>query len=362
MLCFWANERKFQGILLDYGKKFLTERPLTFFYIPVFILLAIGLVALIVWQHSCFASVFHSNNNFFDFNNTGFWEILNILELIWGLSFLRDAFNFCVSGNSTDWYWNRPNKTSCYAPYQRLLCKHWGSVVGGSFLNAFLTVPRLIVELFVCHPQTCCSGLGTTCYNSCSWFSCLFDLVRSDAYSYINLSGIPFCNSARQTKKINERNPSYIGSHSPMDHYRFAAHAFLIPVTLLTTWFILRARVWNPNVWHWLVLTFVIIAILSWFINILADAAEGIQTSFLAERELENGNYKYMQRLLPSYRVPLEHLERRVHGEGDGFLWSSYSIICLSTFLYSYFLFYLSILITFILICIILFKYWRQNL
>lgn len=105
-----------------------------------------------------------------------------------------------------------------------------------------------------------------------------------------------------------------------MDHYRFAAHAFLIPAALLTTWFILRARVWNPNVWHWIVLTFVLIVILSWFINILADAAEGLQTSFLAERELENGNYKYMQRLLPSYRVPLEHLERRVHGEGDGFL------------------------------------------
>jgi len=53
--------------------------------------LAIGLIALIVWQHSCFASVFHGNNNFFDFNNSGVWEILNILELIWGLSFLRDA-------------------------------------------------------------------------------------------------------------------------------------------------------------------------------------------------------------------------------------------------------------------------------
>jgi hypothetical protein len=59
--------------------------------------------------------------------------------------------------------------------------------------------------------------------------------------------------------------------------------------------------------------------ILNWFINIIADAAEGIQTSYLAERELENGNYKFMQRLLPSFRVPLEHLERRLHGEGDGF-------------------------------------------
>lgn len=79
--------------MLDYGKKFLTERPHSFFYIPFFILLAIGLFALIVWQHCCFSSVFHGNNNFFNFNNTGIWEILNILELIWGLGFLRDACN-----------------------------------------------------------------------------------------------------------------------------------------------------------------------------------------------------------------------------------------------------------------------------
>ena len=91
MLCWWANERKFQGLMLDYGKRFLTERPISFFYIPVFILFAIGLIALIVWQHCCFSSASASNNNFFNFSNPGFWGILNILELIWGLRFLRDA-------------------------------------------------------------------------------------------------------------------------------------------------------------------------------------------------------------------------------------------------------------------------------
>ena len=138
--------------------------------------------------------------------------------------------------------------------------------------------------MFVCHPQTCCSGLGSCCYNSCSWFTCFFDLVRSDAYSYINLSGIPFCNAARQTKKINERNPSFIGNHSPMSHYKFAVCAFLVPLTLLISWFILRARVWTPSLWHWIVLTVVIYSVLTWFIDILSDASEGLQTSFLSER------------------------------------------------------------------------------
>lgn len=94
MLCWWANERKFQGLMLDYGKRFLTERPINFLYIPVFILLAIGLIALIVWQHSCFASGFGGGNNFFNFAAPGIWGILNILELIWGLRFLRDACTF----------------------------------------------------------------------------------------------------------------------------------------------------------------------------------------------------------------------------------------------------------------------------
>lgn len=42
---------------------------------------------------------------------------------------------FCVSGNAVDWYWKGKNNT--FAPLMRLMCRHWGSVVGGSFLNAF---------------------------------------------------------------------------------------------------------------------------------------------------------------------------------------------------------------------------------
>lgn len=82
--------------MLDYAKKFLFERPITFLYIPVFILFTIGLIALFVWQHCCFSSVFGGSNNFFNFNNGGIWGILNILQFIWGLRFLRDACKFIV--------------------------------------------------------------------------------------------------------------------------------------------------------------------------------------------------------------------------------------------------------------------------
>jgi len=96
MLLWYANERKFQGLMLDYGKRFLTERPLTFFYIPFFMLLAFGLLALFIWQHCCFSSALGSGNNFFNFANGGFWTVLNVLQLIWGFRFLRDACKFTI--------------------------------------------------------------------------------------------------------------------------------------------------------------------------------------------------------------------------------------------------------------------------
>lgn len=142
MLCIYINEVKFQGYMLEYSVKFLNQNPNTFLYIPVYILFHIGLVALIVWQHCCFSSFYKGGNNFWNFASSGVFDVFNILEYFWALQFLKDSctflyysVNFCVSGNAVDWYWSR--QSSCYQSYQRLVCKNWGSVVGGSFLNAF---------------------------------------------------------------------------------------------------------------------------------------------------------------------------------------------------------------------------------
>ena len=158
------------------------------------------------------------------------------------------------------------------------------------------------------------SKLGTCCYNKCSWFTCFWDLVRTDAYSYINISGIPYCNSARNCKKICESSPTFIGSQSPIKHYKFAAHVLCVSAVFLMTWFILRYRVQYPNVWHYILLIVVIYMSVTWFIDMIANAAEGLQTSYLAERELENGEHQYMQKMNPTYRKELDHWERRPRG------------------------------------------------
>ena len=96
MLCLYSNEIKFQGYMLEYATRFLNQNPQVFLYIPVFLLLHIGLAALIIWQHSCFSSTFQNSHNFWNFSSSGFWDILNVLEYIWGLQFLRDACNFHI--------------------------------------------------------------------------------------------------------------------------------------------------------------------------------------------------------------------------------------------------------------------------
>lgn len=204
--------------------------------------------------------------------------------------------NFCVSGNAVDWYWTR--HSACYQPYQRLICKNWGSVVGGSFLNTFFEVPTLLIELIVCHPNTCCSKLGTMCYNTCNLFTCFFELVRTDAYSYINLTGIPFCDAARQCAKLCDRSKQFVGYHSAMKHYRLAAHIASISFVFFWAFWILDYRTLNFDLWNVAILVLAIYGTVTWFIGIHTDSAEGLQTSYLAELELE-GEHQYMQKILP---------------------------------------------------------------
>lgn len=197
LICMYANEIKIHAIFLEYAVLYLNQHPQVYLYIPVFLILSLGLIALIVWQHCCFTSRIGSNNDFFNLNNSGVWGIFNILELIWGIQFLRDAFHFCVSGNATEWYWKRDSFTNCYNPYRRLICYHWGSVVAGSFFNAFFLIPSMIADTFRCYPNTFCSKAGKTCANRCFCYKFLFDLVRTDVYPYINFTGLSYCEAAK---------------------------------------------------------------------------------------------------------------------------------------------------------------------
>lgn len=101
-----------------------------------------------------------------------------------------------------------------------------------------------------------------------------------------------------------------------MKHYRFVATVACVTLAMIGSYFVLRFRVWDYSLWHFGFLVFWLYAIITWFVQIHADAAEGLQTSFLAEHELEN-DYNFMQRILPTYRKELGFLDGRQKMDGN---------------------------------------------
>lgn len=79
MLVMYKKALTLQGIFLDYSRKFIEANSHVFFYIPLFILLTIGLVALFLFQHAAFASKHPSSNNFFNFIGSGLLCWLNLI-------------------------------------------------------------------------------------------------------------------------------------------------------------------------------------------------------------------------------------------------------------------------------------------
>ena len=146
----------------------------------------------------------------------------------------------------------------------------------------------LFIELFTCHPNTCCKGLGKKCDKCCcAW---LFSYVRTDIYGYINLSGVPFCNAGTACyENCRYAQNHFVGFFNPLKHYRFAASVFLVTLMYILGSIYVNKRVYSFFWWQNVVLIVISYAVVCWFVDISADAAEGILTSYLTEYRLGLG-------------------------------------------------------------------------
>lgn len=111
--------------------------------------------------------------------------------------------------------------------------------------------------------------------------------MRTDAYAYINLSGVPYCNAARQCEALCQYSEVFRSSQSCIRLYRIAAHIFLVAIVAVICYFILAARSSYTN---WYILALVIFGaycVVTYFIDILADAAEGLMVCYLSEQNLD---------------------------------------------------------------------------
>lgn len=80
--------------MLKYSNIFLFQNYLTFIYIQIFLIFIWGLLALIWFQNMAFQSRFAEDNSSLNYRNSGILSYLNLIQLLWGLQFLRDSCNF----------------------------------------------------------------------------------------------------------------------------------------------------------------------------------------------------------------------------------------------------------------------------
>ena len=126
-------------------------------YVPIFIVLFFLLILLIAFQllavWSSGTLVFREDSPFYDVRafTSSLFSFLTFIEFLWGMSFLKESFNFCVSGYAIQWYYYKEedeHQISIWKGLKLLLKYHWGSVVGGSFMLQFFYVPDLIGDYF----------------------------------------------------------------------------------------------------------------------------------------------------------------------------------------------------------------------
>lgn len=165
-----------------------------------------------------------------------------------------------------DWYF-RKNPNFCVS-FKAWICKHVGSVAGGSFLGAFFYIPCLIIDI-------CCNGMDCGC----------LDFPRSDAYPYLYMTGASYCPSVRQCQYLCSRSKICRGNESTNFMYSLSARIIPTLVTLLIVYWISWTTLNYQSINEYLLLGifFIGLYIVCFFVDIHVCVAEALMISFLAE-------------------------------------------------------------------------------
>ena len=161
---------------------------------------------------------------------------------------------------------------------------NFGSVIACSFITTFFAFFDLLFDIF--KPTDKNSTYARVCGCFCSCFMRIWDLVRSDAMSYVILSGNPLCNSARYCEYLCDKSLLTEYSQSCSRIYRISAHFFIASLTLLYFLFMTQ----NTSIYAYIVILIGALVISTFFISMHADAAEAIQIIYLLDQEFLHRN------------------------------------------------------------------------
>jgi hypothetical protein len=94
-LCFYRLRNKLISIFLEWATYFLKENCMLFLYTFIFMGLTAGLIVLCMFQHIAYLShsdLSHQDQDIYlNLNTNTVLFILNLVEFIWGLQFLKDS-------------------------------------------------------------------------------------------------------------------------------------------------------------------------------------------------------------------------------------------------------------------------------
>lgn len=110
-------------------------------------------------------------------------------------------------------------KSSAFKLAIKLMFKHMGSIFAAAFINSFLLIPTALFDMF-----RNCRGAKFSNPNSCS---SVLDLVRSDAMSFVILTGTPYCNSCKYCEYFWFESMTTEKTQSSLRVYRIAATVFV---------------------------------------------------------------------------------------------------------------------------------------
>jgi len=117
---------------------------------------------------------------------------------------------------------------------------NWGSVVFGSFMNAFMRILSNLVEIFILHPLSWCAAAGRFPESGCNWCVSFFGLIRTDSYAYINIFGNSYFDSSKKCQNMCLESHYFEGYQSPMRNFRISAGVLLVTSTVIFSYPILK--------------------------------------------------------------------------------------------------------------------------
>jgi MFS family permease len=97
-LCFYRLRNKLINIFLDWSTHFLKDHMLYYLYPFIFIALTVGLIVLCMFQHLAYLSnadpTHQDGDIYLNLSTNTPLFILNLIEFVWGLQFLKDSCKF----------------------------------------------------------------------------------------------------------------------------------------------------------------------------------------------------------------------------------------------------------------------------